>query len=104
MARFVRKCKVCRIAKTRGSNAGLYQPLPVPMAPWEDVSLNFVLGLPRTQRNKDSVMVVVDQFSKMAHFTACNKTFDASQVVCLFCRKLSGCMAMPRSVLNMSSK
>nr|GEX93841.1 RNA-directed DNA polymerase [Tanacetum cinerariifolium] len=43
-------------AKTHGSNVGLYTPLPVPKAPWEDVSLDFVVGLPRTQCLKDSVM------------------------------------------------
>nr|GEW98382.1 transposon Ty3-I Gag-Pol polyprotein [Tanacetum cinerariifolium] len=71
--RLLERCRPCHIAKTHSSNAGLYTPLSVPVAPWEDVSLDFVLGLPRTQRAKDSVMVVVDRFLKMAHFVPCSK-------------------------------
>ncbi|GKB53306.1 RNA-directed DNA polymerase, partial [Tanacetum coccineum] len=78
--RLLERCRTCHIAKTHSSNAGLYTPMSVPVAPWEDVNLDFVLGLPRTQRAKDFVMVVVDRFSKMAHFVPCSKMFDASQV------------------------
>ncbi|GJU45172.1 RNA-directed DNA polymerase, partial [Tanacetum coccineum] len=71
--RLLERCRTCHIAKTYSSNAGFYTPLSVPVAPWEDVSLDFVLGLPCTQRAKDSVMVFVDRFSKMALFVLVQK-------------------------------
>ncbi|GJZ03034.1 RNA-directed DNA polymerase, partial [Tanacetum coccineum] len=96
--RLLERCRICHISKTHSSNAGLYTPLSVPVAPWEDISLDIVLGLPRTQRAKDSVMVVVDQFSKMAYFVPCLKTFDASQVARLYFAEIVKLHGVPKTL------
>ncbi|GKF62146.1 RNA-directed DNA polymerase, partial [Tanacetum coccineum] len=98
--RILERGRICHIAKTRGSNVGLYTPLSVPTSPWEDVSLDFVLGLPYTQNNKDSVMVVVDRFSKLTHFVPCLKTFDASQVVKLYLYEIVKLYGIPKTLTS----
>ena len=62
----MRSCKTCQIAKSHNQNTGLYIPFPIPKALLEDINLDFVLCLPQTQRNKDSILVLVDRFSKIS--------------------------------------
>ncbi|KAI0515494.1 hypothetical protein KFK09_008159 [Dendrobium nobile] len=62
VSKFVERCSICQTYKGGGQNTGLYQSLPVPDSIWEDLSLNFVMGLPRTKHGIDSIMVVVDRF------------------------------------------
>jgi hypothetical protein len=86
--RYVLRCVTCHKAMSRLNPHGLYTPLPIHSVPWEDNSMDFVLGLPQTKTGRDSIFVLVDHFSKMAHFIPCHKSDDASHIVELFFREL----------------
>ena len=95
----VSRCSTCQRAKMV-FHKGLYKPLPVPERPWEDVSMDFIVALPRTQRGKDSIMVVVDRFSKMAHFIPCHKTEDAMKVAKLYFEEVVRFHGVPRTIVS----
>jgi hypothetical protein len=69
VARYVSECDTCQKVKADYMKpGGLLQPLIIREWKWEDISMDFIVGLPMTARKFDSIWVIVDRLSKSAHF------------------------------------
>jgi transposase InsO family protein len=97
---YVRACHTCQQAKPeRLPPAGLLQPLPVPSEPWEVATMDFIDGLP-TSRTYNCLLVIVDKFSKYAHFIPLKHPYTASKVAHLFVDNIYRLHSMPLSLVS----
>lgn len=98
--KLVRECDVCQASKYETTSlAGLLQPLPVPKQAWEDISMDFIEGLPKPQ-GYDVIMVVVDRFTKFVHFIPVTHPFTALRAVELFMQYVFKLHGLPRSMVS----
>ncbi|MCH80967.1 Ty3/gypsy retrotransposon protein, partial [Trifolium medium] len=97
---FIRQCVVCQQTKyNTGKPNGLLQPLPLPNNVWEDISMDFITGLPISKGNS-VIMVVVDRFSKAIHLGALAAGFTAYKVAELFVSIVCKHHGLPKSIVS----
>ncbi|KAL9426504.1 hypothetical protein AB3S75_033314 [Citrus x aurantiifolia] len=97
---YVSKCKVCqRVKFDTLKPAGLLQLLPIPCQVWDDISLDFVEGLPSSQ-GKDIILVVVDRLSKFARFISLTHHFFAKPVAEKFVEHVVKLHGLPKSIIS----
>lgn len=100
IADYVSRCSICQQAKPeRVPYPGLLSPLPVPDSAWQVISLDFIEGLPKS-RTYNCIMVVVDKFSKYAHFLPLSHPFTAFQVALVFMDAIFKLHGLPVAMIS----
>lgn len=100
VAQFVKACPVCPKNKTEHQMpAGLLQPLPLPDLAWSHITMDFVEGLPKSE-GKDVIWVIVDRFSKYAHFIALSHPFSADQILTQFLENFYKLHGLPTVIVS----
>uniref|UniRef100_A0A803TY22 Gypsy retrotransposon integrase-like protein 1 n=1 Tax=Anolis carolinensis TaxID=28377 RepID=A0A803TY22_ANOCA len=97
---YVTTCPVCQRSKTRREKpAGLLHPLPTPSRPWEIISADFITDLPPSL-GFTTILVVVDLFTKMAHFIPCEGLPTAKETADLFLQHVFRLHGLPKSLVT----
>jgi hypothetical protein len=97
IAAYVARCDTCcRVKALHMRHACLLQPLSVPDWKWEDISIDFISGLPTTQKGNDSIWVIVDCLTKSAHFFQSKQCFNRLSMLRGTLQKSFDCMVYRR--------
>jgi len=89
IAEYVAQCHSCQLVKVEHQRpAGLLKPLAVPMWKWDQISMDFVVGLPKVPSGQDAIWVIVDRLTKSAHFLPIKITDSMEKLADLYVREI----------------
>ncbi|KAD5508378.1 hypothetical protein E3N88_16081 [Mikania micrantha] len=101
VAKYVSECLTCQQIKIEHQRAsGLLQPLDIPLWKWDEISMDFVTGLPKTLKKNDAIWVLVDRLSKSAHFLAIQQGFSVSKLADVFIKEIIRLHGTPASIVS----
>ena len=101
VVRFVEKCLTCQQVKAEHQRpAGTLQPLEIPEWKWEQITMDFVSGLPRSPTNHNSIWVTVDRLTKTAHFIPILMTYSIDRLAELYVQYIVRLHGVPKSIVS----
>jgi len=101
IAQYVSECDICKRVKASHLRlAGLLQPLTIPLGKWEDISIDFIIGLPKTAKGYDSIWVVVDRLTKSAHFIPFKIGYKSHQYAELYIARIVSLHDIPKTIIS----
>jgi hypothetical protein len=101
IAGYVARCDTCRRVKAiHLKTAGLLQSLPIPTWKWEDISMDFIVGLPRTAKGFDSIWVIIDQLTKITHFLPVKVKYTVVIYAELYIARILSLHGVPKTIVS----
>jgi hypothetical protein len=101
IAEYVALCDTYQRVKAEHQRpAGLLQPMQIPEWKWEEVGTDFIVGLPRTQRGYDSIWVIVDRLTKVAHFLPVKTTYTSAKLAELYMERIVSLYGVPKKIMS----
>jgi hypothetical protein len=101
IAQYVTQCDTCQRTKAEHHKpAGLLQHLLVPKWKWEEIGMDFIIGLPRTQKGNDSIWVIIDRLTKVAHFIPVKTTFGGATLARIYLKEIVRLHGIPRKIVS----
>jgi hypothetical protein len=101
IAKYVAGCDICqRVKASHLKTAGVMQPLPIPSWKWEDISMDFIVGLPNTSQKHDSIWVIVDRLTKTAHFLPVHTTFTVKKYAEIYIEQIIRLHGVPKTIIT----
>jgi hypothetical protein len=101
VARYVSKCDTCwKVKAGYIKPGGLLQPLSIPQWKWDDISMDFIVGLPLMARKFNSIWVIVDRLSKSAHFIPVHTRFDAQKYAEVYIARVICLHGVPKTTIS----
>ena len=98
---YVAQCDTCRRVKVEHKRpTGLLQPLHIPVWKWDEISMDFIVGLPKTPSGHDSIWVIVDQLTKVAHFIPVRTEYKGNKLAQLYINNILRLHGVPSRIVS----